>query len=226
MKKNVIVFGASGDLGLEISNYFVEKKYNLVLTYNRNKPNLAGSSKSKNLYCFKCNLEMEQSIENLIKKAIKKIDFPDLIINASGIFEYDQIKKFNYKDAIKIYKVNALSTIIINKVIYSLKKKKLTKIITIGSSSALDGYKDTYTYCGSKHALLGIIKSLNKSFYHKKIVNFCINPGSLKNSMGKKIRSKDYNNFIQQKEIIKTIDYLNSVDLPGLPEEIYIKRFI
>ena len=38
-----------------------------------------------------------------------------------------------------------------------------TKIITIGSSSALDGFKDTYSYCGSKHALLGIIKSLNKT---------------------------------------------------------------
>ena len=124
-----------------------------------------------------------------------------------------------------MFKVNALSTLAINKEIYKLKLKKIIKVITIGSSSALNGFKDTYSYCGSKHALLGIIKSLNQSLHNKKILNFCINVGSLKNTMGKKIRSKDYKNFIDQEEIIKAINYLIDVKLPGIAEEIYIKRF-
>jgi NADP-dependent 3-hydroxy acid dehydrogenase YdfG len=230
MIQNVIIFGASGDLGSVITDYLLKKNYNLILTFNNKnfkniKKKLLKKKKIKNVFFQKCNLENENSIKNVIKFSKKKIGAPDLIINTCGLFQYDVLENFNYKDATKMFKVNALSTLAINKEIYKLKLKKLIKVITIGSSSALNGFKDTYSYCGSKHALLGIIKSLNQSLHNKKILNFCINVGSLKNTMGKKIRSKDYENFIDQEEIIKAINYLIDVKLPGIAEEIYIKRF-
>lgn len=229
MKKNAIIFGSSGDLGLSFANYLNENNYNLILTTNNKNLNYLKKKFLPNffnkIFIKKCNFESESSIKNSIKFAVKKIGEPDLIINTCGVFYYDKLDNFSYNKALKTFKINALSTVILNKEIYKIKKKKLTKIITIGSSSALDGFKDSYSYCGSKHALLGIIKSLNKTISSSKIINFCINVGSLKNKMGKKVRSKDYKNFINQDEVIKAANYLISSKAPGIPQEIYIKRF-
>ena len=228
MKKNAIIFGSSGDLGLSFVNYLKKNNYNLVLTTNSKNSNYIRKkflSNSNKIFIKKCNFESEKSIKNSIKFALKKIGEPDLVINTCGIFYYDKLENFSYEKALKTFKINALSTVILNKEIYKIRKKKLTKIISIGSSSALDGFKDSYSYCGSKHALLGIIKSLNKTISSKKIINFCINVGSLKNKMGKRVRSKDYKNFINQDEVIKAANYLIQSKAPGIPQEIYIKRF-
>ena len=228
MKKNAIIFGSSGDLGLSFVNYLKKNNYNLVLTTNSKNSNYIRKkflSNSNKIFIKKCNFESEKSIKNSIKFALKKIGEPDLIINTCGIFYYDKLENFSYEKALKTFKINALSTVILNKEIYKVRKRKLTKIISIGSSSALDGFKDSYSYCGSKHALLGIIKSLNKTISSKKIINFCINVGSLKNKMGKRVRSKDYKNFINQDEVIKAANYLIQSKAPGIPQEIYIKRF-
>ena len=228
MKKNAIIFGSSGDLGLSFVNYLKKNNYNLVLTTNSKNSNYIRKkflSNSNKIFIKKCNFESEKSIKNSIKFALKKIGEPDLVINTCGIFYYDKLENFSYEKALKTFKINALSTVILNKEIYKVRKRKLTKIISIGSSSALDGFKDSYSYCGSKHALLGIIKSLNKTISSKKIINFCINVGSLKNKMGKRVRSKDYKNFINQDEVIKAANYLIQSKAPGIPQEIYIKRF-
>ena len=102
----------------------------------------------------------------------------------------------------------------------------MIKVISIGSSSSLNGFKNTIVYCGSKHALLGIIKSLNETLYKDKIINYCLNTGSIKNKMGKKVRGQNFSKFIDQKEIIKAIQFIINIDPPGIPQDLYIKRFV
>jgi len=231
MKKSAIVFGASGDTGVSITRSLLEKGFDLVLTYNNErletlKKKLNKFSNQK-IYFKKCNFKNENSVEKLIKFSIKKIGEPQIIINTVGVFYYEKIERFSYKKIIDTFKINTFAIITINKAVYKIKKnKKFTKIISLGSSSALNGFKDTFSYCGSKHALLGIIKSLNQTIGKKKIINYCLNVGSIKNTLGKKIRDKNYKNFINQSSIINTIDYLCSIDMPAFPEEIYLKRFM
>tara|TARA_Y100000389_G_C17451356_1_gene515026 strand:+ start:260 stop:973 length:714 start_codon:yes stop_codon:yes gene_type:complete len=229
-KKTVIIFGGSGGIGLEVTKYLYDKGYNLVVTYNKNssqvKNFLRNKSKSKNkLHLSKCNFINQQSIKNTIKFAFKKKGEVLYAINCVGIFNYDNLKNFNYKKISNIFKINAFSLIAINQAILQNKNsKKMIKIISIGSSSALDGFKDTYTYCGSKHALLGIIKSLNETIAKKKIINYCLNLGSIKNKMGRKVRGGEFKKFIQTKSVIKALEFLINIELPALPEEIFLKR--
>ena len=106
-------------------------------------------------------------------------------------------ENFSYKKIIDTFKINTFSVLSINKALYQLKKKRnITKVISIGSSSALNGFKDTYSYCGSKHALLGIIKSLNETIYNKNIFNYCLNFGSIKNKMEKKLEMQIIKNLL------------------------------
>jgi len=228
-KENILIFGGSGGLGIEVAKHFYNEGHNLMLTYNKSLPkfkNFKIPNMSNKYFYTKCDFLNENSIEDAIKLTKKKIGNINYIINSVGIFYYDDIKNFNYKKISETFKINAFSLITINQCLFKLKKdKKISKIISIGSSSALDGFKDTYSYCGSKHALLGIIKSLNKTIYKKKIFNYCLNVGSIKNKMGKKVRGKEFKNFIETNSVIKSLKFLLNLDLPALPEEIFIKRF-
>ncbi len=228
-KGNILIFGGSGGLGNEVAKHFYNEGYNLLLTYNKSLPkfkNFKIQNMPNKFFYTKCDFLNENSIKNAIKLTKKKIGDINYIINCVGIFYYDDIKNFNYKKISETFKINAFSLITINQCVFKLKKdKKISKIISIGSSSALDGFKDTYSYCGSKHALLGIVKSLNESIYKKKIFNYCLNVGSIKNKMGKKVRGKEFKNFIETNSVIKSLKFLLNLDLPALPEEIFIKRF-
>ena len=75
MKKNAIIFGSSGDLGLSFVNYLKKNNYNLVLTTNSKNSNYIRKkflSNSNKIFIKKCNFESEKSIKNSIKFALKK----------------------------------------------------------------------------------------------------------------------------------------------------------
>jgi len=229
--KNAIIIGGSGELGLAISKFLLLNNYKIIITFkNKNKKKKIEreiSNFKKSYYLKNCDLESEKSIKKTIFFANKHLGDIDLVINAAGVFYYDIINKLNYSKILSTFKINALSTIVINKEIKKNKKNKnFTKIISIGSSSSLAGYKDTVTYCGSKHALSGIVRSLNKTIYKNKIINYCINTGSLKNKMGRKVKNQNFEKFIDQKEIIKSIKFLIDINPPAIPEDIFIRRFI
>ena len=225
-----IVFGGSGDVGIDIAKDLLKKNYKLIISYKNQKlSKLKKTFKNynkNNIFLKYCDLSNEKSIKRVIQFSKKKIGEPGLVINTAGIFYYDNLSKFSYKKIIETFKINCFSIIAINKELTSIKKnKKLVKIISLGSSSALDGFADTFSYCGSKHALLGIIKSLNKTRKNKNILNYCVNVGSIKNSMGKKVRSTEFKKFIDQKSVVQIINYIQSTNLPAFPEEIFLKRF-
>ena len=228
--KNIVIFGGTGGLGKKILSSFY-KNNNIIYTFKdfAKQRTLSKKILKKKNYLkipIKCNVENEKDIFSVVKLANKKFKKIDIVINCTGIFEYDDITKSNYNSLVKTFKINALSNIIINKNLIKFhKSNNFIKVISIGSSSALSGFKDTVAYCGSKHALLGITKALNQTIYKKKILNYCLNSGSIKNKMGKKVKNADYKNFINEIEIIKSINFIISLGERGVPEDMYLKRF-
>ena len=230
--KNAIIFGGTGNLGEKFLHYLLNNDYNVVFTSSTSlklkkiKKKFKRLIFKKKIYGIKCNFLKESEINKTIKFSKKYFKNLNLLINCNGIFNYDKINQLNYINLNKIFTINAMSLIIINK--YVLKYYKINnfiKIISMGSSSSKDGFKDTISYCGSKHALLGIVKSLNKTFFKKKIINYCINVGGLNNRMGRGLRSKNFKNLLNQDEVVKVLDYICKSGNHGIPEEINIKKY-
>ena len=72
-----------------------------------------------------------------------------------------------------------------------MKKKKKGVIFNIGSSSAYDCSKETSIYCSTKHALLGMSKAFNTELQSHGVRSIFIAPGSMKTSMGRKVKNQD-----------------------------------
>jgi short-subunit dehydrogenase len=229
-KKNVIIFGGTGDLGLKVLDFFFKSKYNIVYSSTSKKlikkTQVKYSNYEKSLTGIICDFKEENDIKNIINFSYDKFKSINVVVNCAGVFQYDNLNNLSYEKIINIFKINSFSLISINKFLNKrIKKNDYAKVISIGSSSSYIGSKNTIVYCSSKHALQGIIKSLNQTIYKKNILNYSINPGTLNNKMGKKVKNINNENLIEQEEIIKTISYLISLNFIAVPEDIYLKRF-
>lgn len=229
-KKNILILGGYGELGFYLLNQLYKNDFNIVFSYKTKKINkIIKIDKNKKCILFgvKCDISKELNIKKLLNLAYKKLKYIDCIINCTGVFYYDDFKKIKYSDLYYMFKINCFSTILINK--YILRKKNQSdsvKIITCGSSSATMGSKDTVSYCASKHALLGTVRSLNQSYIKYKIFNYCLNFGTLNNKKGKMIKNINNQKLINQKDIFDTINYLMNIGEIGIPEDLYLKRII
>ena len=119
MSKEILIFGASGDLGSQISKVFLENNYNVLATAS-NLKSLTKSKKNyiklkaKNIEWKICDLKNEKHIIKTINYIFKKKKIPDVVVNCSAVARYDGTKNINYKTLIEDFKVNAFSNIIIN----------------------------------------------------------------------------------------------------------------
>ena len=103
-------------------------------------------------------------------------------------------------------------------------KKKNGIIFNIGSSSSYDCSKNTSVYCSTKHALLGMTKAFNAEWQSQGVKSILIAPGSMKTSMGKKVKNQDFNTFIEPVEVAKTIKNLLNINKSMFIDEVKIKE--
>ena len=84
MKKIILISGASKNLGYFLGNYFGNKNYSII--------NLSRNVDKKNRFNnFKCNLENEDEIKNILKVIKKKFSKIDLILSCA----WNSRKKFS-----------------------------------------------------------------------------------------------------------------------------------
>lgn len=230
MNKQVLIFGASGGLGNKLLEIYASNNHKVIATASNKSTILKSKKKFKK---FKnnsivwniCDFKKESHLIKAIDKHFKKKNNPDIVIICSAVSRYDGLKKLNYTDLINDFKVNLFSNIIINKQIQKRKiKNKKILIISIGSSSSYNGFENTISYCSSKHALLGAVRSINAECKKDKIFNTCVSMGSMKTNMGKKVKNQNFKNFINPEKIAKYIYEISLSDAEAYVEDIFFKR--
>ena len=105
-----------------------------------------------------------------------------------------------------------------------MKKNKWGRVINIGSSSSYNGFKGTAAYCASKHALLGLSRSLYSEWKEFGIRVLVVSPGSLKTEMGRKVEGQDFETFIETEELASFILQLMTHDDDMIVEEVRVNR--
>lgn len=228
--KKVLIFGATGGLGTELCLKYLKNNYHVMGTSTsvikiKNAKKKLNKLKLPNVIWQKCDFKKESEIRRTLKNFFKKVGHIDTIIICPGFPRYDGIKKINYKNLENDYKINVFSNIIINSEVAKLKKiNDKTVVFSIGSSSSYQGFKNTISYCSSKHALLGAVQSINAECISKNLYNSCISMGSMKTSMGKKVIGQKYKFFIDPVKISDYIFFVSNLKIGAYIEDIFFKR--
>ena len=232
--KNCLITGATGGLGSNLAKILLENNCNIFLTSKsklklqklQNKLEKTNKNNCKIIYEYG-DLTKISDVKKIIKSIRKKFKTIDIVINNAGLFLSKPISKSKIDEFQNIFDVNVRAPFLFSKEFSpDMKKKKWGRIINIGSSSSYQGFSEGSIYCASKHALLGLSRSLFAELKESKVRTFCISPGSIKTDMGKQDKKQNYKTFLDPKEVAKYIIYSINFDKELVTEEIRLNRFI
>lgn len=232
--KNCLITGATGGLGKEIAIEFAKKGCNLFLT-----------SKEENLEQLKSEIQKinnEISIEHqltdlrnddkidlLVKEIRSKFTKIDILINCAGENHRKPISESTIEEYDSCMSLNVRAPFILSKEFsQDMVNNRWGRIVNIASSSAHNGFKNAAIYCSSKHALLGLSRTLFAELKDQNVRTFCISPGSMKTRMAKEdeglLAENDYNTFMEPKEVSEFIIKIISYDNEMISQEINLSR--
>jgi 3-oxoacyl-[acyl-carrier protein] reductase len=230
--KNCLVTGASGGIGKEIAKLLVENNCNIILT-GKTKDKLEKLNDTLKLInqnnvkidFFPADISKIEDIKKLISFVNNLFPSIDILINCAGVFPISSLQNASLEDFENCFNLNIKAPFILSKEFTkNMMEKQWGRIINIGSSSSYDGFKDTSIYCASKHALLGLSRSMFDELKEFNVRTFCISPGSVKTDMAKVLTKQDFSTFIDPKEVAEMIMFVISFDNEMIPEEIRLNR--
>ena len=235
-KKNCLITGATGGLGKQIAIELAIKNCNLFLTGRQNKKleklndELKKVHKNNLIKHKHCNLQETQELNNLIQKIRDEFNSIDILVNCAGIFPVSSISQSTLEQYDSCMNLNVRVPFVLSKEFSKdMIKNGWGRIVNIASSGAYNGLKNTTIYRSSKHALLGLSRSLHNELKEFNVRTFCISPGPIKTNIGKDIIKKEnpnenYETFMNPNEIAEFITFAISFDNNLISPEIRLGR--
>jgi len=234
--KNCLITGATGGLGKEIAKEFAKNGCNLFLTGRNNdklnslKNELENSVNEIKIDFEDADLSDDSEIQKLIEKIKNTFVNIDILVNCAGVFPVKLLSDSTVEDFENCFSVNVKAAFVLCKEFsQGMISKKWGRIINIASSGAYNGRSKTVVYRASKHALLGLSRSLHSELKEYNVRTFCVSPGPIKTSMGHDIVKNEnpdekFDSFMNPNEIAEFIAYLVSFDNEMVSEEIRLSR--
>jgi short-subunit dehydrogenase len=227
--KNCLITGATGGLGKEIAKEFAKNGCNLFLTGRNNDKLNSLKNELENdqikIDFEDADLSDDSEIQKLIEKVKNTFVNIDILVNCAGVFPVKLLSDSTIEDFENCFSVNVKAAFVLCKEFsQGMISKKWGRIINIASSSAYAGFKNTSIYCSSKHALLGLSRSLHSELKEHNVRTFCVSPGSIKTPMGKSVIGQNYETFLNPNEIAELIVRLVSFDNEMISQEIQLSR--
>ena len=219
-QKNILILGASSEIGNEVIKKFLKKNWIVYAHYNNNINNI-----NENLALYKNNLKIIKSDFynnrqfNKFSKFIKKIQIHSFV-NLVGYIDNITFKKTSIKSLIKSVQINSIAPLIIQRdLLNKMEKNKFGRILNISSIGVkYGGGEFTFNYSYSKHALEFIPQYLKK-LASKNILSNILRVGVVDTKIHSRIKSKNMSKRVKlipikrkasKKEISDTIYNLAS----------------
>ena len=206
--KKVLITGASGGIGRELSKSFLEKGADLIITgTSRKKLNLLNEDLNSKCKIFECNLSCVDDTNNLLEH-LSGLGGVDILINNAGKTEDNLFMKMTDKQWEEVMLINLTSVMRLTRgLIRGMIKKRWGRVINISSIVALTGNPGQSNYVAAKSGLIGFSKSLASEVASRGITVNCIAPGFIETNMTEKLNET-------QKNLILSKIPMNRIGLP------------
>ena len=232
--KNCLITGATGGLGREIAIEMAKKGCNLFLTSKEEdleqlKVEIEKINNEISIEYQLTDLRNDDEVNLLVKEIHAKFSQIDVLVNCAGENHRKALAESTIEEYDSCMSLNVRAPFILSKEFSKdMINNRWGRIVNIASSSAHNGFKNAAIYCSSKHALLGLSRTLFAELKDQNVRTFCVSPGSMKTRMAKEdeglLAENDYNTFMEPNEVaefvIKIISYNNEM----ISQEINLSR--
>ena len=197
--KRVLITGASGGIGKELSKSLLDLDANLILSgTDINRLQDLNENLNKKCEVYKCDLSNVDDINHLLNN----LDEPggvDVLINNAGKTEDNLLLRMSDEQWEDIMLINLTSVMRLTRgIIKGMIKKRWGRIINISSIVALTGNPGQSNYVASKSGLIGFSKSLAHEVASRGITVNCIAPGFIETNMTDKLNETQTNSILNR----------------------------
>ena len=191
--RTAIVTGAAGGIGEALCRRLAGYKMNLVITGRKAETlkALSDSLRAEGIQVCECvgDLADMAFIDSVFAAAREHFGGVDVLINNAGLVHNCTVEEMTPELFDSIMQVNVRAPYFMcQKALPELRKSDCATIINICSVVAHKGYPRQSVYAASKHALLGLSKSLANEVFRDNIRVHVISPGGVFTPMIAKAR--------------------------------------
>jgi 3-oxoacyl-[acyl-carrier protein] reductase len=175
---------------------------------------------------FPTDITREPEIIALIRATIDRFGRLDILINNAGIGVFGPLAETSTEAWDRVMAVNARGPFMLcREAIPYLKQQEISFIINVNSVVGVKGYPNQAAYSASKHALLGMTKSLAKEVQPVGIRVHSINPGGIDTDLiGRARPDLDRSVLMQPEEIADIVLFLLTRRGNAVIDEINVHR--
>ena len=197
--KRVLITGAAGGIGKELSKSFLEVGANIILSgTNINRLQSLKDDLNQECEVYKCDLKNVDEINDLINY-LDGSGGVDVLINNAGKTEDNLLMRMSDEQWEDIMLINLTSVMRLTRgIIRGMIKKRWGRIINITSIVALTGNPGQSNYVASKSGLIGFSKSLASEVASRGITVNCIAPGFIKTNMTNKLNENQTSSILNR----------------------------
>ncbi|MGJ9458923.1 elongation factor P 5-aminopentanone reductase [Oceanobacillus sp. CF4.6] len=185
MGENVLIIGASGDIGKAISERLVKDGYNVLLHYNKNRENIDALRKELNTEAILTVLQADLSNNEEMKRFLTELVLPvDYVVFASGNAHFGLLQDTSEKVMDDMLSLHVKAPWMITKhLLPQMIQNKKGKIIFITSIWGNTGASYEVIYSSVKGAQNSFVKALAKEVAPSGIMVNAISPGYIETKM-------------------------------------------
>ncbi|MFB4167429.1 elongation factor P 5-aminopentanone reductase [Virgibacillus sp. JSM 102003] len=185
MGKNVLLIGASGDIGGAIAQALASEGYSLLLHYHKNKQAIDRTRLNLNEESILTEIQADLSAEAEVKQLLTQLVYPvDAVIFASGKAHYGLFQDTDEKIMDEMLSLHVKMPWLITKhLLPAMIQNKKGKIIFITSIWGEIGASNEVMYSSVKGAQNSFVKSLAKEVAPSGISVNAVSPGFIDTKM-------------------------------------------
>lgn len=223
--KTALVTGGGGGIGREIAAQLKAAGANVAIC-GRNVEKLEAAARSiGGALTLPGDLLDDTYVQSCVDRTVETFGGLDILINNAGVALSKPFAETAIEDFDRVMATNVRAPFILIRSALPHLRKARGRVINIASVVAHKGYPLQSAYAASKHALLGLSKSLANELYEDGVRVHVISPGGVYTDMAKVARPDlSPDGLISAAEVADAVMFLLSLDKNAVIDEICLHR--
>lgn len=224
-KKCIIVTGGSRGIGKAIIEKFISSGEYFAITCGRKQEDLANLKQTHGelVETFQADFQDNQQVKDFAEFALSKTSQIDVLVHNAGLFLPGSLIEEPETNLPFLWQVNVNSAYTLNQILVpQMISAKNGLIAFIGSTASIMGYPNGGSYAITKHALLGMARTLRAELKSKNIKVSCLLPGATETDSwaGAGLPSE---RFMQASDIAEVVYCMSKLSAGAVIEEVLIR---
>lgn len=223
--KTALVTGGGGGIGREIAARLKAAGANVAIC-GRNVEKLEAAAHAiGGALRLPGDLLDDTYVQSCVDRTVETFGGLDILINNAGVALSKPFAETTIEDFDRVMATNVRAPFILIRSALPHLRKARGRVINIASVVAHKGYPLQSAYAASKHALLGLSKSLANELYEDGVRVHVISPGGVYTDMAKVARPDlSPDGLISAAEVADAVMFLLSLDKNAVIDEICLHR--